>query len=61
MEGSRRLYEALRDAGSFSWLRHRLPRLAGLHDRVTLAPTTDTAMPWTLVRPDAYIARAYCR
>ncbi len=37
------------------------PRLAGLHDRVTLAPTTDTAMPWTLVRPDAYIARAYCR
>ena len=55
--GSRRLYEALRD-GRFVLLApdSAAPQLAGLHDRVTLAPPTDTAIPWTLVRPDAHIA-----
>ena len=55
--GSRRLYEALRD-GRFVLLApdSAAPQLVGLHDRVTLAPPTDTAMPWTLVRPDAHIA-----
>jgi hypothetical protein len=54
LQDSRRLYEVLRD-GRFVLLApdSARPQLGG---RVTLASPVDSAMPWTLVRPDAHVA-----
>jgi hypothetical protein len=57
LRDSRRLYEVLRD-GRFVLLAPEAarPALDGRQDRVTLAEPADTALPWTLVRPDAHVA-----
>jgi hypothetical protein len=57
LRDSRRLYEVLRE-GRFVLLApdSATTYLDGRHDRVVVAPPVDTAMPWTLVRPDAHVA-----
>jgi 2-polyprenyl-6-methoxyphenol hydroxylase-like FAD-dependent oxidoreductase len=57
LQDSRRLYEVLR-AGRFVLLAPDAAKAAldGWQDRVLLAPPTDPAVPWTLVRPDGHVA-----
>jgi 2-polyprenyl-6-methoxyphenol hydroxylase-like FAD-dependent oxidoreductase len=57
LQNSRRLYEVLRD-GKFVLLAPETarPAIEGWADHVVLASPVDSALPWTLVRPDAHIA-----